>query len=106
MTAGTNGQMRMAIDFGDLTNSDSICLPEGSGAQIATLASSELLLFAERRCSASSAFGGSSRHVTPASLYGVAAYAMAYDPKNNTVAVTDRAGFLTIYKAPRAAVAK
>lgn len=106
MTAGTNGQMRMAIDFGDLTNSDSICLPEGSGAQIATLASPDLLLFAERRCSASSAFGGSSRHVTPASLYGVAAYAMAYDPKSNTVAVTDRAGFLTIYKAPRAAMAK
>ena len=65
-------------------------------AQIATLASPELLLFAERRCSASSAFGGSSRHVNPASLYGVADYAMAYDPKSNTVAVTDRAGFLTI----------
>jgi hypothetical protein len=106
MSAGANGQMRMAIDFGDLTNSDAICLPEGSGAQIAALASPDLLLFAERRCSSGNTFGGSNRRVTPASLYGVAAYAMAYDRKSNTVAVTDRAGFLTIYKAPRAAVAK
>jgi outer membrane protein assembly factor BamB len=106
MSAGANGQMRMAIDFGDLTSSDSICLPEGSGAQIAALASPELLLFAERRCNASGAFAGGNRRVTPASLYGIAAYAMAYDRKNNTVAVTDRAGFLTIYKAPRAALAK
>ncbi|MEA2163431.1 MAG: Cytochrome heme domain [Thermoanaerobaculia bacterium] len=106
MAAGTNGQMRMAIDFGDLTSSDSICLPEGSGAQIAALASSDLLLFAERRCAANGGFAGGNRRVTPASLYGVAAYAMAYDRKSNTVIVTDRAGFLTIYKAPRAAVAK
>lgn len=106
MSQGTNGQMHMAIDFGDLTSSDAICLPEGSGAQIATLASPELLLFAERRCSAGGGFVGSNRRVTPASLYGVSAYAMAYDRKSDTVVVTDRAGFLTIYKAPRAAVAK
>lgn len=106
MIAGNNGQMRMAIDFGDLTSSDSICLPEGSGAQIAALASPDLLLFAERRCAANSGFSGGNRRVTPASLYGVAAYAMAYDRKSNTIAVTDRAGFLTIYKVPRAAVAK
>ena len=106
MSAGANGQMRMAIDFGDLTSSDAICLPEGSGAQIAALASPELLLFAERRCNAGSAFVGSNRRVTPASLYGVPAYAMAYDRHSNTVVVTDRAGFLTIYKAPRAVVAK
>lgn len=106
MAAGANGQMRMAIDFGDLTSSDTICLPEGSGAQIATLASPDLLLFAERRCNASGAFAGSNRHVTPASLYGVSAYALAYDHASNTVVVTDRAGFLTIYKVPRPAVAK
>ncbi len=106
MTAEANGQMRMAINFGDLTNSDAICLPEGSGAQIAALASPELLLFAEQRCNASVAFAGSNRRVTPASLYGVAAYAMAYDHASNTVIVTDRAGFLTIYKVPRPAVAK
>jgi hypothetical protein len=106
MSAGTNGQMRMTIDFGDLTSSDAICLPEGSGAQIAALASPELLLFAERRCNASGAFIGSNRRVTPASLYGVAAYAIAYDRNSNTVIITDRAGFLTIYKMPRVAVAK
>jgi hypothetical protein len=106
MTAGTNGQMRMAINFGDLTNSDAICLPEGSGAQIAALASADLLLFAEQRCNASVAFSGSNRRVTPASLYGVTAYAMAYDHASNTVIVTDRGGFLTIYKVPRPAVAK
>ena len=106
MTAGANGQMRMSIGFGDLTSSDVICLPEGSGAQIATLASPELLLFAERRCDASGTFAGSNRRVTPASLYGVSAYAMVYDHASNTVIVTDRAGFLTIYKVPRVAVAK
>lgn len=106
MTVGANGQMHMAIDFGDLTSSDTICLPAGSGAQIAALASPDLLLFAERRCAAGGAFSGSTRRVTPASLYGVAAYALAYDHASNTVIVTDRAGFLTIYKAPRVAVAK
>lgn len=106
MTTGTNGQMRIAIDFGDLTSSDTICLPEGSGAQIAALASPELLLLAERRCSGGSAFAGSNRRVTPASLYGVAAYALAYDRASNTVIVTDRAGFLTVYKVPRVAVVK
>ena len=52
------------------------------------------------------AFSGSNRRVTPASLYGVDAYAIAYDRASNTLVVTDRAGFLTIYKVPRAAVAK
>jgi len=106
MTTAANGQMHVAIDFGDLTNSDAICLPDGSGPQIAALAPPDLLLFAERRCSASVAFSGSNRRVTPASLYGVAAYAMAFDRLSNNVVVTDRTGFLTIYKVPRAAVAK
>ena len=70
MAAGSNGQMRMNIDFGDLTNSDPICLPEGSGAQIATLSAPDTLLFAERRCSGGSGMAGSERRVTPASLYG------------------------------------
>jgi hypothetical protein len=83
-----------------------VCLPEGSGAQIATLASPDLLLFAGRRCNVRGAFAGSNRRVTPASLYCVSAYALAYDHASNTVIVTDGAGFLTIYKVPRAAVAK
>lgn len=105
MTSGADGRMRMTVDFGDLVNSDRICLPEGSGAQIATLgATSDMLLFAERRCSSSGAFAGSSRRVTPASLYGVNAYAVAYDRDANNLVVTEKAGYLTIYKVPRPAV--
>jgi hypothetical protein len=104
MTAETNGKMRIAINFGDLTSSETICLPESSGAQIAAMISPELLVFAERRCSGGSSFTGSERRVSAMSLYGVAAYAIAYD--HNTLIVTDRAGFLTIYKAPRAGAAK
>ena len=104
MTSGADGRMRMRIDFGDLVNSERICLPEGSGPQIASLgASSDQLLFAERRCSSSGAFAGSSTNITPASLYGVNAYAVAYDRNTNTLAVTEKTGYLTIYKVPRPA---
>ena len=106
MTKGADGRMRMSADFGDFVNSQRICLPEGSGPQIMTLASNDLLLYAERRCTSSGAFTGTPRRVTPASLYGVAAYAIAYDNQSNTLAVTDRAGTLTIYKVPRAVAAK
>jgi len=103
MAPGADGKIHMAIAFGDLTSSDSICLPDGSGPQIATLASPQLLLFAEKRCNAGGGFTGGTRRVIPGSLYNVAAYAMAFNATNNTVIVTDRAGFLTIYKAPRPA---
>lgn len=102
-----NGPMTMTINFGDLVNSNRICLPEGSGPQIATTAANDtLLVYGERRCSASGAFSGSARNVTPASLYGVSAYALAYDKKNNVIVATDREGFLTIYLVPRPAIAK
>jgi hypothetical protein len=97
------GQMRLRLDFGDLVNSERICLPDKSGPQIAALgATSDLLLFAERRCSASGSMLGTNRRIHPASLYGVNAYALAFDGQTNTIAATDRAGFLTIYKVPRA----
>lgn len=105
MAGGSDGKMRMTIEFGDLVNSERICLPEGSGPQIATLgATSDQLLFAERRCSSSGAFAGSSRRVTPASLYGVNAYAVAYDREKNNLVVTEKSGYLTIYKVPSAAL--
>jgi len=89
-----------------LTNSDRICLPEKSGAQIATFGSSDdVLLYAERRCSASGTFSESNRSVTPASLYGINAYALAYDKASNTLIVTDREGFLTLYNVPRVTLA-
>ena len=82
-----------------------ICLPAGSGPQIAALAAPRLLLFAERRCNSSGVFSSAGRAVTPASLYGVNAYAVAYDPKSNFLYTTDRAGYLTIYRVPRPAIA-
>jgi len=86
---------------------DRICLPENSGPQIATLGGSDaLLLYAERRCSASGAFSGSNRSVMPASLYGVNAYALAYDKASNALVVTDRAGFVTLYNVPRVTLAR
>lgn len=102
-----NGPMRITIDFGDLVNSNHVCLPEGSGPQVAALTSADdLLVYAERRCSASGAFSGSTWRVKPASLYGISAYALAYDAKENTLVATDRVGFLTIYKVPRVPVVR
>ena len=75
-----------------------ICLPNGSGPQIATLGANGLLLLAERRCN-------SSALLSAASLYGVDAYAIAYDAAQNLLYTTERAGYLTIYKVPRPAVA-
>jgi hypothetical protein len=106
MSAGANGAMRMSIDFGDLVNSERICLPEKSGPQILTGATGNVILFAERRCDSSGAFTGSATHIAPASLYGVDAYAIAFDRSANTLVTTERAGFLTIYKVPRVAVAR
>jgi hypothetical protein len=92
---------------GAIVNSNRVCLPEGSGPQIAALAGSEtLVVYGERRCSATGVLTASPRGVTPASLYGVNAYALAFDPKSGTLAATDRAGTLTIYHVPRAAIAQ
>ena len=82
---------------------DPICLPVGSGPQVATLAHPRLFLFAERRCR-ESALLSTNRTVLPASLYGVDAYAIAYDPTANVLYTTERAGYLTIYRVPSAAV--
>jgi len=102
----TNGAADVALFANDALvtlSRDAICLPEGSGPQIATLAPNNVLLYAERRCEASSALTGGG-HVTPVSLYGVSAYALAYDRAANALVTTERAGYLTIYKVPRAAV--
>jgi hypothetical protein len=99
--------MRMAIDFGDLVSSEKICLPEGAGPQILARGNpSDIAFLAERRCSASGTFSGSNRRVTPASLYGVGAYALAVDTSAGALVVTDSAGFLTLYRLPRVALAK
>ena len=77
------------------STSTPICLPDGSGPQIAATAS-DLLLFAEKRCSSSGVAAGA------ASLYGVSAYAIACDAATQSLITTDRAGYLTIYRIPRA----
>lgn len=84
---------------------DAICLPKGSGPQITAPAGATLMLLAERTCN-SSAFAAADRTVMPASLYGVEAYAIAYDPAKNVLYTTERAGYLTIYRVPRAPVVK
>jgi len=106
MSEGPKGQMRMSIDYGDLVSSDQICLPEKSGAQIVVRGNGNLVLFAERRCNSSGGFAGAERRIVPASLYGVDAYALAFDPAANELYATDRAGYLTIYRVPRAATTK
>lgn len=101
VVAESDGNARMRIDFGDLVNSNTVCLPKGSGPQIASLTNADdRLVYAERRCSASGSFSGSRRGVLPASLYGVDAYAVAFAPLTNTVVATEPSGFLTIYQVP------
>jgi hypothetical protein len=84
---------------------DAICLPAGSGPQITATAGAGLVILAERACN-SSAFAAADRTVIPASLYGVDAYALGYDATRNFVITTERAGYLTIYRVPRVAIAK
>jgi hypothetical protein len=100
ITGKSGGAMR--VDLGELVNSTHICLPQVSGPQVATLAATDdLLVYAERRCSASGSFTGSAHGVTPASLYNVDAFAVAYDRISNTIVATEADGFLTIYNVPR-----
>jgi hypothetical protein len=87
-----------------IVNTSHVCLPNGSGPPVATVTTDPQLVYAERRCSASGTFSGTT--IAPASLYGVSAYAMAYDKKANAIVATDREGFLTIYNVPRPAVVK
>ncbi len=104
VTSADAPKSTMRVEIGELVNSTHVCLPERSGPQVATLAGSDaLVVYAERRCSASGTFSGSKSGVTPASLYGVEAYALAYDKTSNTLVATDRDGFLTVYNVPRPA---
>lgn len=95
---------RSATTFGSLNNSDRACLPEKSGPQAVTIAAGTLI-YAERRCSASGAFAGTNRIVAPASLYGVDAWAIAFDG-TSIVATEPKSGHLTIYRLPRTATVR
>jgi hypothetical protein len=98
----SHGEGSMRVEVGDLVNSNHVCLPEKTGPQIATLTGDgTTLVYAERRCSAGGSFSGSRRSVMPASLYGVNAWAIAWDGATNTIVATDPEGYLTVYKMPR-----
>ncbi len=97
----TASDLRMRIRFGDLMNSQRVCLPDGSGPQIlASGRSNSTVLFAEKRCSASASFDAAPRRVTLTSLYGIDAYALAFDPASSSIYATDRKGFVTQYRMP------
>lgn len=81
---------------GQSISSEPICLPSGSGPQIATVGTGGIVFLAERRCNSSAV-------TSAASLYGVNAYALAFD--KDLLFTTERAGYLTIYRVPRLALA-
>jgi hypothetical protein len=91
--------MRMTIEVGDLVSSEAVCLPDGAGPQIAAPAPGSLVIVAEKRCAAGGSFTATKRRTRVASLYGIAAYAMS-PMRDGRWAVTDPAGFLTIYRQP------
>ena len=96
------GMLRMRFTFGDIVSSELICLPEGSGPQIATPGpSSDLVFFAEKRCGAEGKFTASPRRVRTASVYGIQAYAIQYHEPTNAIYATDPAGYLTVYRVPK-----
>ena len=91
---------KLKIDLANLVSSESICLPQNSGAQIAASGDpSRIVVFAERRCSAGGSFTAARRNVTGASLYGISAWAVSPTPDGH-FAVTDPQGYLTIYRQP------
>jgi hypothetical protein len=93
---------RISFSFGDLVSSEKICLAEKSGPQILSAGrTSTVVHFVERRCGDTGSFTASPRRVSSASLYGIAAWATAYDPQSDSLWVTDPAGFITRYHAPR-----
>jgi hypothetical protein len=88
-----------------MVSSETICLPKNAGPQIlAPGRGGATVHFAERRCAASGAFTASPRQVQSASLYGIGAFAVTWLPRLDALAVTDPAGYLTIYKTPQAAL--
>jgi len=90
---------RISVDFGDLVSSDQVCLAKNSGPQIlVTGRKSSVVHFVERRCShAGSAFDASTRKVTWSSVYGVPGWAAEYDARDDSLWVSDPAGFITQY---------
>lgn len=91
--------MRLTFEFGDLMNSQRICLPASVGPQLAASgAVSTRVYFPETHCGASETFIASKREVETGSIYPVSSYALAFDAKSSSIFATDPAGFLTQYR--------
>lgn len=102
MAATGDGKMRLHFGFGDLISSERICLPDSSGPQVAALAAiNTIVVFAEKRCAAGGTFVASARQVSSASVYGISAWAIAFDRSSDAVYATDPGGYLTMYKTPK-----
>lgn len=91
---------RVRVGFGDLVNSESVCLPEVSGPQGVVLAKESVLVIAERRCSTSGSMSGSRRVLRSASLTGVEAWSIVWDEERELVIASDPRGTLTMYSLP------
>jgi hypothetical protein len=93
--------MRIRIDRNDLVSSETICLSESAGPLAAVAGkSSDLVYFAERRCSTSGRVDAAPRLVRTASIYGIDALAIAYHPEIPALVAIDEGGFLTLYALP------
>jgi hypothetical protein len=98
MTKDPSG-MRFRIDRSDLVSSETICLPKGSTAQIVAMGG-DVVYFAERRCASFGSTEAAPRTVRTASLYGIEAYALAYDGSRDLLVATEPGGLLTLYRLP------
>lgn len=102
MRPAEGATMKLTIEFGDLINSQRICLPANVGPQLAAIGSvSTSVLFPEARCGASETFTASKREVDTVAIYPVSSYALAYDAVSSTVFATDPAGYLTQYRVAK-----
>lgn len=93
--------MRMQLNRRDLVSSETICLSEAGGPLLAAAGrSSDLVYFAERRCSSAGRVDAAPRIVRTASIYGVDALAIAFHPGIPALVAVDKGGFLTLYELP------
>ncbi|HUP66232.1 MAG TPA: hypothetical protein VM557_13225 [Thermoanaerobaculia bacterium] len=102
--SGSEGARRVKISAADLISTEQICLPTERGPQVAIPgAASNVVWFAERRCSTSGSTVATPRQVSTESLYGIDAWAIAYDVSSGHLVASDGEETITVYRAPGAA---
>lgn len=101
MKEDESGQQRLEFAFGDLVNSETVCLSDAAGAQaLATSPDGIVVYFPEKRCGSSGSFIGSKRMVSAASIYGVNVHAIAREKGTQRLWATDPKGTVTLYREP------